>query len=135
MNSPTILTRGPGLPKFQDVPEVRLRYTSGALVTELDDDTAVHALEFRPVQAVRITTWDASVDPGLLPRDGIFENTSSAWIRDLRRSLSTNDPDADFLERARHFVIACYDEIVEVIAWDVSYSVTRSTEVNNWPNN
>lgn len=108
---------------------------SGGTIQILADD--IHEkrirLVFQPYQAVKITTVDCA-DRSVLEScpevfgSGVYqryllEETESRWIPALRESLA--DPEDDFLDRSRHFVLHLGDNLVEIAAWDVraSYEV------------
>lgn len=115
----------PGTPDFRDTPDLRLVYRHTTLAVELDDSTTVHDIVFESIQAVRITTWDASLSVGLLPRDGIYERSESPWLEAVRGDARANDPASGFLDKSRHFLVVCYDDVLEVLAWDVSLEGSR----------
>ena len=52
-------------------------------------------------------------------RAHIMEVESSDWIKELTASLKVVDSSADFMGKARHFLIPCYDNIIEIIAWNL----------------
>jgi hypothetical protein len=49
----------------------------------------------------------------------IMEVEDSEWIKDLKEKLSKVDPSADFMDKAKHFLLPLYDHIIEIIAWDI----------------
>lgn len=71
-------------------------------------------LVFHPWQAHRLTTEECYWPFGItnLPEEGggFFEVLGSEWIESLGKGH------VHFLEQSRHFIVCCYDEIVEVVA-------------------
>lgn len=49
----------------------------------------------------------------------IMEVIDSNWLHELRRSLLNIHEEADFMDKSKHFLIPCYDNIIEIIAWDI----------------
>jgi len=73
-------------------------------LTLIEEDTQqVWAVTFPSVDAFRVTSEESSASIlAALPNDaGFFELSDSPWLKDLGHG-------------GRHFLIACYDEIVEV---------------------
>lgn len=52
-------------------------------------------------------------------RKHIMEVQESEWINELKAKLNEVDLNADFMDNARHFLIPCYDNIIEIIGWDL----------------
>ena len=48
-----------------------------------------------------------------------MEVIDSNWLHELRCSLLNIDEEADFMDKSKHFLIPCYDNIIEIIAWDI----------------
>jgi len=46
---------------------------------------------------------------------GFFEVLDSPWIQELGKG------EVHFLGQSRHFVVCCYDEILEVVAWEAAF--------------
>ncbi len=49
----------------------------------------------------------------------IMEVQDSKWISELKASLKEVDSSADFMDKAKHLLIPCYDNIIEIIAWNI----------------
>ena len=66
---------------------------------------------FGSVQAFRVTTEEcASLILERLPgQGGFFEVQNSPWLRELGQGS------VHFLEKARHFIVSCYEEVVEIV--------------------
>ena len=115
----------PGAPSIHTVPLPELVVGKGEVRIGLDDaDETRVTFVFTPYQAVRVTTLDAFPTPpesGLRP-GGVFMVEESEWIEELRSVLALKDSTATFLDRARHYVIPSGDDIVEVVAWDVTWA-------------
>ncbi len=82
----------------------------------VEEDTEQHwRLTFETSQAHRVTTEECIWPFGItnLPEDGcgFFEVLDSVWIDSLGKGR------VSFLDRSRHFIICCYDEIIEVVAY------------------
>lgn len=79
-------------------------------VEEETEDT--WKLTFDSVQAFRTTTEEcASEVLKNIPTDGgFYKAEESVWLKELGKGR------IPFLENAEHFIICCYDEVVEVIA-------------------
>jgi hypothetical protein len=69
-------------------------------------------MTFRSVQAFRSTTEECAGSVlSLLPENGgFFEIVDSPWLKELGRGR------VSFLNEARHYVICCYDEVIEVVS-------------------
>jgi hypothetical protein len=76
-------------------------------------------LLFEGTQACRITAEECHWPFGIrnLPEQGgFFEVLDSEWSRSLGKG------EILFLEKSRHFIICCYDDIIEVVAWECQIS-------------
>lgn len=75
-------------------------------------------ISFETVQGVRISTWEsASHLTQRLPEGTAFlERTQSAWLDELGRGV------VPYMDRSRHFVVSCYDQVIEVAAWTVRFA-------------
>jgi len=92
-----------------------LRMDDEGLIVGIEDEAgAVWSLDFRPVQALRITSEECAGNLiAELPTQGaFFVVRESQWIRELG--------DAGALRRSTHFVLCCYDQVIEVLAWSCS---------------
>lgn len=69
-------------------------------------------LSFDALQGLRITTEECSARLLEIFPDGggFFKSYQSTWLSNLGKG------DVPFLDDACHFVICCYDEILEVVA-------------------
>jgi hypothetical protein len=77
-------------------------------------------LDFNPVQAWRVTSEECAGNliAGLPVEGSLFLVRESEWRRQLG--------DAEPVQKSEHFVVCCYDEVIEVLAWNCSISpVTR----------
>ena len=87
---------------------------SGGLILRLHEDGAENlwSLSFDCVQGFRITTEECSAGiTEMLPMGGgFFKSTDSDWLKGLGKG------DTHFLDTSCHFVICCYDEVIEVAA-------------------
>ena len=89
-----------------------LRY-KGSLCLELEEESGKRwLLEFKSVQAWKVTAEECagSIMTDLPNRGALFKVEHSNW----RHQLGNATP----LEKSQHFVVCCYDEVVEVLAWD-----------------
>jgi hypothetical protein len=87
----------------------------GGLVVEVAQESSDRSwlLEFSPIQAWKVTAWEcAGRILGALPDPGsLFVIEDSPWIEELGN-------DTGLLLRSTHYVVCCYDEVVEVLAWE-----------------
>lgn len=93
---------------------VSMRYDGSIVVEMTDENGRPWRLTFRVTQACRITTEECT-GPILarLPKGGgLFAAETSEWLDELGKGS------VHFMEKSRHFVLFCYDEIIEVVAWD-----------------
>lgn len=102
---------------------VAIRYDRNNIamqISEQDSGDTQWRFLFTTTQALRVTTWESAHEVlTSLPIDGgFFERTDS----DLLRSLGPRH----YMGAARHFVISCYDEVVEVVAHHVEVSRVES---------
>jgi len=93
-----------------------LRFGRGGVILRIieEDTEREWTVQFNNVQAFRITTEECAIRIiEQLPQcGGFFEVQDSPWLSELGRQ------EVSFLDRSKHYVVACYDEIVEVVAWD-----------------
>jgi hypothetical protein len=89
-------------------------YDADGLVLRLanEGDGSSWSLRFPEIQAFRCTTEESShFATADLPRGGaLFEVLDSEWLMLLGRGR------IPYMEEAKHYVICCYDEIIEVVA-------------------
>ena len=99
------------------------------IIVEFDDiDERRRRLCFSPYQAIRIVTADCS-DYDFIPDDipigeyksYIREVCDSKWIRELKNELKARNPDATFLDNARHFIFDMGESVLEVVATKVEF--------------
>jgi hypothetical protein len=91
-----------------------LEYKPGSMTMTVnnDGDGKVWSIRFYSIQAIEITTYEcaSSILRDVEGRGALFEVIESRWIEELGRGKIL------FLEKSRHFVVCCYDEVVEVVA-------------------
>lgn len=111
-----------GIPPVQTVPleDVRLAGSDLSVSLDVDDGSRVR-LVFGPHQALRVTTEDCfdRIPRRLIPTGGLYEVLDSDWVSELATTLERLDPNADFMDHARHFVLPAGDNVIEVVAWSV----------------
>ena len=99
------------------------------VIVEFDDiDERRRRFCFSPYQAVKIVTADCA-DYDFIPDDipigeykrYICEVCDSKWIRELKKELKECDPDATFLDNARHFIFNMGESVLEVVATEVEF--------------
>ena len=109
-----------------DVPIVASWARASLLASVTYDDSGVrvllyeeeseqrYSLHFKNVQGLCVTTEECpSRVAHLMPNDGgFFEIMNSEWIGNL------GGEDVPFLNKSHHYVVRCYDEIIEVVAWE-----------------
>lgn len=91
------------------------RMTNGGLHLEIEEESGKSwSLDFKSVQAWKVTSEECAGNlMARLPANGsLFLIRDSEWLRELG--------DAEPAQKAKHFVICCYDEVVEVLAWNCS---------------
>ena len=74
-------------------------------------------MTFTSVQAFRVTTEECAwhILEKIPHSGGFFEVLDSPWVQELDKG------EVHFLGKSRHFVVCCYDEIVEVVAWEATF--------------
>jgi hypothetical protein len=96
-----------------------LHVGGGGLTLKLVEEDAERTweLSFGTVQAFRVTTEEcaASILERLPEQGGFFEVQDSAWLKELGQGT------VQFLQKARHFIVCCYDEIVEIVGTDPNF--------------
>ena len=116
---------------IHEVPIEKICVSEGSIKIVVDDITEKRKnIIFKPYQAVKITTVDCAdlsfVDscPDMFAsgtyKRYLLEKTESSWIPKLKESLA--DPNDDFLNKSRHFILHLGDNLVEIVAWDVNIS-------------
>lgn len=86
---------------------------NGLILTLTEENTEeVWRLYFGSYQAFRMTTEECSSNIiEMLPSDGgFFKANESEWLSNLGKC------EVPFLDNAYHFVVCCYDEVIEIIA-------------------
>ena len=48
-----------------------------------------------------------------------MEIKNSDWLNELRNTLKLTDCEADFMNKARHFLLSLEGDFLEVVAWSV----------------
>lgn len=95
----------------------RIHYQPGGVEVRLveEDSERRWVVRFSQVQGMRITTFESAsrVLAALNGSGGLFELTSSQWLDFLGKAH------VEYMQKSRHFVICCYDEVVEIAAWHV----------------
>lgn len=85
------------------------------IVLEEEDTGKLWQLKFGQIKAFRVTAHESFYATALsldLPVDGGFlRSSSSAWMRELGVCKSS--------EGLSHFIVRCYDEVIEVVAREV----------------
>lgn len=97
-----------------ELKELRFDRTGLHLVVVEEESERQWTVHFKSVQAFRSTTEECAITviEQLPIEGGFFEIENSPWLDELGRGQVA------FLDKSRHFVVACYDEIIEVIAWE-----------------
>ena len=96
-----------------------LQFERRGLVLKLTEDETEQTwlVTFTSVQAFRVTSEECAwhILEKLPHPGGFFEVLDSPWVKELGKG------EVHFLGQSRHFVVCCYDEIVEVVAWDAAF--------------
>jgi hypothetical protein len=90
-----------------------LRTSDGCLRIEIEEESGRSwNLEFKPIQAWRVTTEECAGNlVASLPEDGaMYLVRESEWPKQLG--------DLGAVRKSEHFIVCCYDQIIEVLAWD-----------------
>lgn len=98
-----------------------LRASGGGLRIQIEEESGRSwSLDFKPVQAWRVTSEECAGNLiAMLPAEGaLFLVQDSDWRKELGDSGS--------VQKSQHFIICCYDEVVEVLAWGCT--VTPATQ-------
>lgn len=85
----------------------------GLTLILIEGDSGRHwRLRFPEVQAFKCITEESAADLlGTLPPQGAFyEVVDSPWLSELGRGK------IEYMAQAKHYVICCYDEVLEVVA-------------------
>ena len=98
------------LKRTLDLKDFRAR--DGGLRIEIEEESGRSwSLHFNPVQAWRVTSEECagSVFAELPAHGSMFLMLESDWLKYLGDSRP--------LLQSKHFVVCCYDEVIEVLAW------------------
>ena len=115
----------PGIPEFHQVTSAAVQTRSGQVtIRARRADGAFVELVFETTQATRITTGDCFLRPA--PESGyrswrLLEISASPWIAELQVALSETSSVATFLDEAHHYLLDGSDDVVEVVAWGVTW--------------
>lgn len=111
-----------GLPKLHTSPLASIICNAPNIIVEADDEKESRIrFIFKPYQAVKITTFDCFSRPDgkpIIPQT-VMEIQNSAWMDELRNTLKLTDCEADFMDKAKHFLLPLEDDFLEVVAWGV----------------
>ncbi len=95
-------------------------YEQNTIVISVSEDlTGEHwSLRFTNTQGLKITTFESAFDitKNISSDCALFEFKKSKWL------ISLGQGELEYMENSRHFVICCYDEIIEVAAWEVNFT-------------
>ncbi len=100
-------------------------YAPDAVIVSVRDDDPRTRWRYRflQVQAVRITASDCFDYTGVLIDNKLsrrlLEVGGSSWLKALSAELREHDAGSTSMDRARHFVLAFHDQVVEVAASQV----------------
>jgi hypothetical protein len=90
-----------------------LQTINSGLHLQIEEESGkVWSLVFEPVQAWKVTAEEcAGVLLATLPKDGaLYMLRDSEWLDELG--------DAQPLKQSEHYIVCCYDQVVEVLAWN-----------------
>jgi hypothetical protein len=110
------------LPKLHVTPLASIICDSPKVIVEADDENEARIrFIFEPYQAVRMITADCfSAPEGVtITPQIIVEIHNSIWVSELRSTLKKTDCEADFMDKARHFLLPLQDDFLEIVAWNV----------------
>src|ERR1700741_2485381 len=106
------------LPRLNTTPLSSVRGEEATVIVEADDEHEQrNQFVLKPYQALRMTTADCFVlPPGIrIEANVVYEIAGSAWIVDLKRSLSIVDETATSLNKAHHYLFPLGDVYLEVV--------------------
>jgi hypothetical protein len=129
MSEPTIRVID-NAPRLHEASSISIEAGHGRIVVRaIDDDHERVELRFTPTQAWRVTTEDAFAIPapaeGQVGRLTIVEH--SAWLSELVATVRAHHRTATFLDASQHFLLLSREEVVEVIAEQVSWTSKEGT--------
>jgi len=113
-----------GVPRLQEAQRPRVVVTSPQVCVETDGaDGARLRFDFDIYQAVRVRSIDLYMPrgPEFVPYT-VVEVEHSRWIEELRADLAQVDATADFLDRSHHWTLHAGDDVVEVVAWTMTWA-------------
>lgn len=113
-----------GVPQLHQAQRPRVMVRSPQVEVEVDgaDERALR-FSFDVYQAARVRSIDLFVPPdGEFKPFRVVEVLRSPWIEELRANLAQVDHTADFLDRSRHWLLHCGDDVVEVVAWEMTWT-------------
>ena len=117
-----LITIAEGLPELNSSPRASVTCADSKVIVEADDINEVRVrLTFSPYQAIKMVTADCFDLPdgmSIIPQ-AIMEIENSEWLSELRFALELTDIDADFMDKAKHFLLPLEDDFLEVVAWRV----------------
>jgi hypothetical protein len=95
-----------------DLKELSFAEAKLVLLVQEEESGALWRLTFKTVQAFKAITQECAgkIFSQLPQNGGLFEVLASPWIKDLG--------EAHFLAKSHHYVVCCYDDVFEVVAWD-----------------
>jgi hypothetical protein len=114
--------RIPQIPRLHSTPLATVRVENARVIVEADDEQEKRVrFVFSPYQAVHVTTADCfSVPKGQMLEPGwVVEVIESPRLAELKAALKRMDSTANFMNKARHFLIPAQDDYIEVVAWSV----------------
>lgn len=113
-----------GAPRLHEAQRPKVTLTSPQVAVEADDDKGRRLrFDFDTYQAVRVRSIDLYQPRGDIWQPFcVVEVQHSPWIAELREALAKVDHDADFLDRSHHWILHCGNDVVEVVAWEMSWA-------------
>ena len=113
-----------GVPQLHQAQRPRVVVRSPQVDVEADgaDERALR-FEFDVYQAARVRSIDLFVPPdGEFKPFRVVEVLRSPWIEELRADLAQVNHTADFLDRSHHWLLHCGDDVVEIVAWEMTWA-------------
>ena len=112
-----------GLPRLHVTPVASVKCDAPRVVVDADNEQEKRIqLTFEPYQAMRMVTADCFYLPegaSIAPQT-IVEIQNSEWVKELREASEEIDCEADFMNKARHFLLPLEDDFLEIVAWNVT---------------
>ena len=111
--------------EIHETPLEIITIKDNSLLIEFDDvNEEKYQIKFVPYQGFKLTTIDCFNYDDYTKFPYLMEQTESLWVKKLHSSLKENDPYANFMDKAHHYMLFFQSSVVEIIAWD-TYKIKK----------